>query len=79
MNKKVKEEDLWCEYSDMPSPMAYTKCADYDSMGNHGRFPKSKIKPKTKKVVRLKKFIQKVMLWMSYKFPKKGKKSIWDL
>jgi hypothetical protein len=26
----------------------------------------------------LKKKIQKLMLWISYKFPKKGKKSIWD-
>jgi len=42
-----KEEDLYCHYSDLPSPMAYTKsiCTDYDSMGNHGRFPK---KPKQK-------------------------------
>ncbi len=29
MSKKIKEEDLWCEYSDMPSPMAYAKCTDY--------------------------------------------------
>jgi hypothetical protein len=41
MNKKNKEEDLWCEYSDLPSPKAYINCADYDSMGNHGRFPKT--------------------------------------
>jgi hypothetical protein len=44
MIKKIKEEDLWCEYSDMPSPMAYAKCTDYDSMGNHGRFPKKRRK-----------------------------------
>ena len=44
MNKKINKEDLWCEYSDMPSPLAYAKCADYDSMGNHGRFPKIKKK-----------------------------------
>lgn len=42
MNKKIKEEDLWCEYSDLPSPMAYMDCCDYDSMGNHGRFPNTK-------------------------------------
>jgi len=41
--KKLLEnkEQLWCEYSDLPSPMAYEVCADYDSMGNHGRFPKT--------------------------------------
>ena len=48
MNKKIKEEDLWCEYSDMPSPMAYVECADYDSMGNHGRYPKIKKLPISK-------------------------------
>lgn len=56
MNKKPKpetkpetnqEQDLWCEYSDLPSPKAYINCADYDSMGNHGRFPKMK---KTQKI-----------------------------
>ena len=41
MSNKIKEEDLWCEYSDLPSPKAYTNCTDYDSMGNHGRFPKT--------------------------------------
>lgn len=47
MNEKIEEQDLWCEYSDLPSPKAYIKCADYDSMGNHGRFPKQKEKNKT--------------------------------
>jgi hypothetical protein len=75
MNKKIKEEDLWCEYSDMPSPLAYSQCADYDRMGNHGRYPKIK----KKESVNLKRIIQKTLLWLSYKFPKKGKKSIWDL
>ena len=77
MNKKIKEEDLWCEYSDMPSPMAYAKCADYDSMGNHGRFPKSK--QKVKKMRSVKRYIQKFMLWVSYRFPKKRRKDIWKL
>lgn len=41
--KDTKEEmDLWCHYSDLPSPSAYVTCMDYDSMGNHGRFPKKK-------------------------------------
>lgn len=75
MNKNIKEEDLWCEYSDLPSPKAYANCADYDSMGNHGRFPK----PKKTNMVTFKKRIQKLMLWISYKFPKKKRKSIWDL
>lgn len=75
MNKNIKEEDLWCEYSDMPSPMAYVECTDYDSMGNHGRYPKIK----EKESVNLKRRIQKLLLWLSFKFPKKRKKSIWDL
>ena len=37
-----EERDLWCHYSDLPSPSAYMSCMDYDSMGNHGRFPKKK-------------------------------------
>ena len=77
MNKKIEDADLWCEYSDMPSPMAYTNCTDYDSMGNHSRFTKPK--EKIKKMRPLKRYIQKFMLWLSYKFSKKGKKSIWDL
>ena len=79
MSKKISKEDLWCEYSDMPSPLAYMKCADYDSMGNHGRFPKSKLKPKNQKKVGMRRVIQKFTLWLSLKFPKKKRKSIWDL
>jgi hypothetical protein len=41
-NKKISKEELWCEYSSMPSPLAYSECVDYDSMGNHGRFVKEK-------------------------------------
>jgi len=75
VNKKINEEDLWCEYSDMPSPIAYAQCADYDSMGNHGRFPKIK----DEKITILKRLIQKLALWMSLNFPKRKRKSIWDL
>jgi len=43
--KEIKEEILseeeFCHYSGLPSPSAY-ECTDYDSMGNHGRFPKQK-------------------------------------
>jgi hypothetical protein len=71
-----KEEDLYCHYSDLPSPMAYTKnvCTDYDSMGNHGRFPKNKAKK-----IYMKNFIQKILLLWSYVKPKNGRKSIWKL
>jgi len=75
VNKNINKEDLWCEYSDMPSPIAYDKCADYDSMGNHGRFPKIK----DEKITTLKRLIRKLALWMSLNFPKRKRKSIWDL
>ena len=75
VNKKINEEDLWCEYSNMPSPIAYAQCTDYDSMGNHGRFPKIK----DEKITILKRLIQKLALWVSYKLPKRKRKSIWDL
>ncbi len=42
VKEKLKaEKDNWCHYSDLPSPEAYIQCTDYDSMGNHGRFPKT--------------------------------------
>lgn len=34
---REEKEDLWCHYSDLPSPAAYMECADYDGMGNQGR------------------------------------------
>lgn len=51
------------------------ECADYDSMGNHGRFPK----PKTEETPTMKRKIQMLMLWFSYRFPKKKRKDIWNL
>lgn len=57
MSDKIKEEDLWCEYSDLPSPKAYMKCTDYDNMGNHERFPMVK----QKKESRLKNLLKKIM------------------
>jgi hypothetical protein len=51
------------------------ECTDYDSMGNHGRFPK----PKTEETQNMKRLIQKIMLWYYYRFPKKKRKNIWDL
>ena len=47
-------------------------CTDYDSMGNHGRFPKQKDK-------KMKRRLEKVFLWISYKFRKKRKNNIWEL
>jgi hypothetical protein len=72
---ETKEEELWCEYSDLPSPKAYDNCTDYDSMGNHGRFPETK----PQKTYHMKRKIQKLLLWLSYNFPKMKRKSIWDL
>jgi hypothetical protein len=41
------EKDSWCYYSDLPSPIAYIEDTDYDGMGNHHRFPKTKKKKKS--------------------------------
>ena len=75
MTKQTLPQDLWCEYSDLPSPKAYINCADYDSMGNHGRFPKQK----TKNKLTMKRRLQRLYLWFTLRFPKKKRKSIWDL
>jgi predicted DNA-binding transcriptional regulator AlpA len=42
--EEILSEDEFCHYSGLPSPTAYQleQCADYDSMGNHGRFPQPK-------------------------------------
>lgn len=74
MSNEIKEEDLWCEYSDLPSPKAYMNCTDYDSMGNHGRFPTPKNRD-----IKMKRKIQKIFLWIVYKFRKKRRKNIWEL
>ena len=67
MTEKINKDDLWCEYSDMPSPLAYTKNeGDVENYEN-------------KKNRKMRRMIQKFTLWLSFKFPKKGKKSIWDL
>jgi hypothetical protein len=56
----MEKENLYCHYSDLPSPMAYLDdTMDYDGMGNHGRFPKKKSKRKTI----LEKIAQRVMFW----------------
>ena len=45
-NINLADDNDWCHYSDLPSPMAYVECMDYDSMGNYGRFPKKKVTKK---------------------------------
>ena len=57
--KKNNEKDLYCHYSDLPSPMAY-------------------VQKKEEKNI-MKRLIQKLLLWWSFKKPKKNKKSIWKL
>lgn len=59
----IAEEDLWCEYSDLPSPLSYTKCMDYDSMGNYGRYPKSKTKKEKLLKTVFKKIIGGFKIW----------------
>ena len=56
----MKEEETYCHYSDLPSPLAYIKddYIDYDGMGNQGRFPK---KEKTKSS-NMKRLISKLLL-----------------
>lgn len=72
---KNEEENTWCHYSDLPSPMAYVNCADYDSMGNHGRFPK-KNKLKIKRLSLKKMWF---VLTMFFNIFKKKRKTIWEL
>jgi len=54
--------------------MIKLECCDYDSMGNHGRFPKQQVKN-----IKMKRLIQKFVLWLSFVLPKKKRKDIWDL
>ena len=71
-----EEKKLYCHYSDLPSPSAYKDdYIDYDGMGNQGRFPKEK----KEKKVKMKRLINKLILWWSYKKSKRKRKSVWDL
>ena len=58
MDKKIVGEDLWCEYSDLPSPLAYTKSMDYDSTS-----PKSKTKKEKLLKTVFKKIIGVIKIW----------------
>jgi len=40
MTEEINEDDLWCEYSDMPSPLAYTKNKGYDGVESHRKLSK---------------------------------------
>ena len=48
---------------------------DYDGMGNQGRVPNIK----QKETFTMKRFIEKLLLWWSFKKPQRNKKSIWKL
>jgi len=54
---KINEIGLICNYSGLPSPLSY--CADYDSMGNHGRFPNVKPIKKNSLLNKLKNYFKK--------------------
>tara|TARA_R110000851_G_scaffold12657_1_gene43749 strand:+ start:767 stop:961 length:195 start_codon:yes stop_codon:yes gene_type:complete len=50
----MKDKELHCHYSGLPSPSAYTDdYIDYDGMGNQGRFPKINGPNKTFRLTRL--------------------------
>jgi hypothetical protein len=71
-----KNNDLWCEYSDLPSPMVYDICMDYDGMGNQGRIGIRRME----KIGIMKKLIQKIVLWFELRSDKKSRRrSIWKL
>jgi len=40
MTEKINEDDLWCEYSDMPSPLAYIKNESYSGVVSHKKLSK---------------------------------------
>jgi len=40
MTKEINEDDLWCEYSDMPSLLAYTKNKGYYGVESHRKLSK---------------------------------------
>ena len=58
----MKDKELHCHYSGLPSPSAYT---NQESKNN--------------KHTAMKRFLQKMLLWWSYKKINKPRKNIWDL
>lgn len=53
--------------------------ADYDGMGNFSRFPISRETKRNKKNFKMKRIIQKIILWWSFKKPKSKRNSIWNI
>jgi len=58
----MKDKELHCHYSGLPSPSAYANQ-----------------EPKNNKHTAMKRFLQKMLLWWSYKRINKPRKNIWDL
>jgi hypothetical protein len=80
--KNIKNKDLRCEYSGLPSPQAYIKKHKSKPQNNEKTNSKDKNIVERffiKKQSEMKRLIQKILLWWSYKKPKKRNKSIWDL
>lgn len=46
-----EKEELWCHYSDLPSPSAYQKFTDYDNAENFGKFRIRKIREEKKNLL----------------------------
>jgi hypothetical protein len=40
MNKKIYKNELWCEYSDMSSPLSYIKNKSYGGVVSHEKSSK---------------------------------------
>ena len=80
--KNIKNKDLLCEYSGLPSPQAYIKKHKSKPQNNEKANSKDKNIVERffiKKQSKIKKLLQKILLWWSFKKPKKRNKSIWDL
>lgn len=91
----INKEDLHCHYSGLPSPLSYVDevkeqeeenkttighhSADYDGMGNFSRFPISRETKRNKKNFKMKRIIQKIILWWSFKKPKSKRNSNWNI
>ena len=67
----MSEKELYCHYSNLPSPLAYVEDMDYDGMGNQGRFPIKKKKNK-----RMRNLFKKIQIWRIIKNLGKSKNRI---
>ena len=78
----MKRDNLRYEYSGLPSPQAYIKKHKSKPQNNEKANSKDKNIVERffiKKQSEMKRLIQKLLLWWSYKKPKKRNKSIWNL